>query len=588
MPVKYDSVEELIDSIYFPKYEPDAYTHWIGVKLQAVRHTRAVSPGELLEQQRPNESEHVRQYRLDNYRAITNEGAVKFNDKSARIINNSGYTLAVASEELREWLLNANFSLGNGEMAKFEEYFCRLVMPCSFEDPNALLIAFPFNPENPETPPASLEDGLPANQRVGIKTKIIASEDIKYIDDDYFVWFSGKVVMLEDRNKQTKKAPVYFVADKFNYYRLMPVGIEQKTGHFIYDLELWYNHDTGEGDKHELPVNILGGTLTKDLTDYMTYNESFMKPYFEYGDEVIVTFSDFQAVKVKSAYPIKVMTEQPCQDCTGGKIRVQVDGHPSLVTCTTCNGSGTAKGLSPFKDLIVEKDFDGKESSRPPLEYVSPPVDVLQFLDDTWKSLLEKAKQAINLDLLESVVESGEAKKQRLGDLQDMLGKIAGNLFEVMERYLWHVECLITPNRAQRVVPVITEPLSFDIKSEEQLRNEVLTAHSADVVSSLMEFYRAKYRGNDKLIRIKELALEYAPLLAVQNVQELQTLLAVGGFTEADMIKRQRAEMILKRVSRTIDIMDDANIERIFAEADRLIQPFLPPAPIPIIPDNPT
>jgi hypothetical protein len=576
----FDSAQELVDNINLLDSKPDAYPHWLEVKHQAIRHTLAVPPGDLLELQRPNESENVREYRLANYRAITHEGAVKFNDKAARIINGSNWTLAVASEDLREWIEGAEFSIGNGEQVKFREYFCRLVMPCSFEDPNAVLLAFPFNIKNPDTPPANPinEGGLQSNEAVSIKTFIVPSDHIYYIDESVMAWYAGYKVEVKKGNT-VKAAKVFFIVDRFNYYRYMPVRIDDQHK-IVYELQLWYNHDTGEGDKHELPINVLGGTLVKDPhIDGVTYNESFMKSYFEYGDEVIVSFSDYQAVRVKSAYPIKVMTEQPCQQCHGEGRYKKDDEYQR---CGSCNGTGTASGLSPFKDLIVEQSV-GVESNRPPLEYVSPPVDVLKYMNEDWRNLLKDAKKSINLDLLESVVESGEAKKQRLQDLQDMLGKIAGNLFDVITRYLWHVECLIHPNRNDRVMPVISEPSSFDIKSEEILREEALNAPLADAFTAMMEYNRRKYRGDEKLIRVKELALMYAPLLAVKDIQELNTLLAIGAFTDADLKKRYFAEMIIKKVAREIDIADEANEQRVFERADVLMQPFLPAAPTPII-----
>lgn len=593
MPLTEGELGFIVKDITSKNHVAEAQALWDMVKSQAVRHTRAVLPEDLLRSMRPNESQFIRDYRLDNYRAFTNEGYVKFTDKAARIINKSNWTIINESEELREWVATSEFIQGNGEKVKFNQFFSKVVMPCSFEDPNALLVAFPFNKDNPFTPPANdVEDGgLPPNEKIDIKTKIIPSDDVVFTANNAFAWFSGYWSFMD--GKKEVSAPFFFLCDDSNYYRVIPVSRAKGEGSgrnpFVYDVQLWYFHDTGKGERKELPINILGGTLTKDVeTDSKTYNESYLKPFFEFGDEFIVAYSDYQAVRVKSAYPVRVMTERPCQECGGsGKVKHRGEDGDYLGDCGSCGGSRVEKGLSPFKDVIVPdgKSLAGDGGNRKPLEYVSPDVQILEFINnDSW-ALFDKALKSINLDLLIDMNESGEAMKQRLTDLHDMLMKISGNMFDTMRRHLWFVECLLQPSRSQRQFPIIVEPVSFEIKTEEMLRDEALKAPLSDKVTALMEYHKKKYSGNRKLVRIKELALLYAPLLAVESPQELQVLLASGAYGPEDVIKRDSAEMVMKMIASEMkdSFFEESRNLEIFLKADELMRQFLPEQAIPIM-----
>ena len=558
---------------------PEIAHRWNEVFMQAIRHTRGFGVSDLLDVQRPHESEYVKEYRLANIRHITKEGAVKFNDKSARIIKESNYNVTNVSADLSAWIDKTDFLLGNGDTTSLNEWFARFVLPSSYEDPNAILVAFPYNPSNPSVQPsASVEDGgLLQNESIAVIPIVVPSCDLWYVGDNVFSWRGGFMdVKVGQDNKVAH--PWFFICDRDAYYQYLPVSYSQKTGRIVYELFLWYRHDTGMDETKELPLNILGGTLSKDTKTTRTFYESFMQPFFEYGDEALIIFSDWQSVRVRTAFPVRELVEQPCKSCGGqGKTHItDPDKGMVYVSCSGCSGKGYTSSLSPFDDIIVDsnKGFDNKNIDRPSLRYISPPLDAQQELSKDWKDMRERALKSINLDLLEATVESGEAKKQRLQDLQDMLLKIGGNMFDTMERLLWHVECLLVPNRANRQMPVIIVPISYDIKTEEMLRDEAIDAHTSDRFTSIMQMVHRKYAGDTDLIRVKELALMYAPLLMVQSVQELQLLLASGAYNENDLIKRDRVESVLIDLSKRMDLKELSN-DAVFALVDAALDRYL-------------
>jgi hypothetical protein len=128
-------------------------------------------------------------------------------------------------------------------------------------------------------------------------------------------------------------------------------------------------------------------------------------------------------------------------------------------------------------------------------------------------------------------------------------------------------------------------PISYDIKTEEMLRDEAIDAHTSDRFTSIMQMVHRKYAGDTDLIRVKELALMYAPLLMVQSVQELQLLLASGAYNENDLIKRDRVESVLIDLSKSMDLVDMSN-DAVFALVDAALSKYITSSDVVLVDDN--
>ena len=269
----------LIDNPEFYKYEPPIKKIWEQVHVQATAHTQRLEVDPVLDKVRPNEPQMSKDYRQENRRLITKADISRFVTKCQRIFEASGIKLVPESlsEVMRKWLESEPFYY-LGQYSELEEYMYRVVLPEAIEDPNALLVVWPYSAYSEEPPAYPMQlGGHPANEQVPIDVKIIPSSKVVVITENVFGWLAGK--WLVDKNTWHN---YYYFADETFYYRVYPV----KDGSGIkYEWEVWYYHNI-----QDLPLNILPGFLSKYKSAY--YNESVMHGYFEYADEFKARFTD--------------------------------------------------------------------------------------------------------------------------------------------------------------------------------------------------------------------------------------------------------------------------------------------------------
>lgn len=558
---------------------------WEQVRTQAMRHMMRLDKVDLFDIVHPNESDEIRAYRDSVRRDITTEGPWKFISKVSRIFVESGIVIEETSlsAPLQEWLESMPFESVSRNI-DLQTWAYEWLLPATILDPNGILIPWPVNPINKNVAPAAqIEDGgLPPTERVYINPVIISSADVVFLSTNVCSWLAGMMTVILDKKSYTK--PYYIVVDRDWYYQYVPYKIEH--GKIIYRLVPWYFHNIGS-----LPVENLGGVLTEAPTVSKSthipqaYFESFLRTYFELSDEVVIAFSQDQAVRSQHAYPKMVLSQIPCMEegCERGKMKVRDNQGKiiDMVDCQTCGGSGMVKNPGPYHTLLrPNAAVNPAAANAPILEYVTPPSDTLQQSYNVPWDILTKAKRTIGLDLLlNEGVESGKAKLLRLDDLHDILRMIASSFWGVIERFLGHAESLLVVQPDRRSDPSVKVPDSLNFKDSVTLKEEAETALPVDRYKSTMDYIRKVYETEQELIRVYELALQWAPLL-LSNDSEIRTGLSSGAYTGRDIQKRDMAFMLISRVAARSPRFMELSLEQVFDQADELLNQLFPPAPI--------
>lgn len=540
---------------------------WDKVFKQAIQHTRRLKAIELLDVNRPNESDVIKSYRNSIARRLTREGVFKFIAKKSRIYKNSGLDIdkGSISDALNEWLNTKPFVV-NGRRLGFQDYIYEFLSIVEIEDPNALHVPFPINPRNRHINPSAPveEGGLSSTEQVDIEMLIINSWQRRHLDEHIIAWQHGDWMFGRD---DEFKAPYYFIGDRDNWYMHFPTGWDK--GRITYDTILWYAHNTGS-----VPGQTLPGILSKS-EEGKDYNESFLSTYFEFADEFVTAFSDSQAVRVQHSYPKTVMEDLPCPaNCRNGKVfSVDNDGKEQSHMCKVCKGTGIINDIGPYS--VLRKPVGGlnTKTSERPVEYLEMPESSLRFGHEVSFEFLDRGKRAVGLDLLENVSESGLAKEYRLEDLSDFLSLVSESEVRFMETLLWFCECLLVVDPADRIMPVIKRPDSLEVKTAHMLMEEAKQALPSDRVQRHKDYFKSVYRGKPRLIRIHSLAVDYAPLL-VLNDNELTTRLATA-YTPEDLIKADRAVWAITKIAAEYDSFMTMEDTRVFELADQIIQPFI-------------
>jgi len=574
----------------FYKEDPELLTYWRDVQSQAARHMRRMERNDLFDINRPNESEQVKDFRDDVRRDITSEGTWKWIAKVSRIFVEHGITLdqSTVSDSLNEWLEEKPFRV-KGRPITMNSFMYQLVLPMMIEDPNAVLLPFPTVPGDPYTPPIApeTEGGVPSNQKVEPINIFVSSGKIQWHDNDIFAWNAGQWTVDKDHEE-----PYYFLVDHEKYARYIPVKSATGNSGFTYELELWYFHDL-----KKLPVNVLGGVASRpgDVRFYSEdrgsfdemdlYFESFLRSYYELADEVVMAFSDNQAVRMQHNHPKMVMAKIPCTNsqCRNGSVLEQdAEGNPTKSTCATCEGTSYIPNPGPYQVLIREDgaNMGGPVDNRPTIEYVTPPEGTMQHSYEVPWDLFTRAKKAIGLDLLENVGESGIAKAIRLEDLNDLLRAVSDNFFGIMSRHLEIVEGLLVVDEGRRQSPRMRMPTDLQYTSQAILEENAQNALPADRFQSQMDLYAKKYSADQPLLKVYQLTLQWAPIL-LNSESEISLNLGWGVYQAKDLIKKDNAFIIFK------DILDEVGAEAFlkldkqnaFTKADMVLETMLPDQP---------
>lgn len=539
---------------------------------QVITHTRR-GKSDLIDRQRPNESQEVKEYRQKNVRRFPNDIFTKLFSYLGKTLEESSIHLEDSSDVLNQWLNTKPFNLLGAQVDVFDYYY-RYIIKHGMERANDAVISFPYNSEDATLPPSQMS----SNKRVGVKPLVIPFETYKYIptsEYNVFAWVGGSMKMEKGGN-----VDYYFLVDEQYYYTYTPTNRFVKDKR-VYELDVWYFHDTGKDDTNILPVVFMSGVLTTTPDGKEQYNESYIRGACEYFDEFAVRFSDNQVVNTRFSHPVKIVNgDIGCKTCSAkGQIGKEelVGGIKQIKfsTCTSCNGSGRSND-SPAGTVYAENKGIEGGSNRPLIEYLAADSNLLKLNKEDTFSFLKMGANAVGVDLLINTSESGEAMKMRMRPTAFFMENIAkGFLGQVMQSQLFFTECLLQSNRGLRKMPHVTLPKSYELETVEDKLEMVNNTYAADKYNAMVDVIEAKYKGNEKKIKAEALKLSYSPLWTLSN-EEITERIALGIYDRNDIIKRDYSSIAFDSLLKenSINILELSQ-EQVYTYIDNFIKPYL-------------
>ena len=539
---------------------------------QVITHTRRVD-SDLIDRQRPNESAEVKAYRAQNVRRFSNDILTKLFSYLGKTLEEANIHLQDSSDTLNAWLESKPFTLLGAQVDVFEYYYKYLIKH-GMERANDAVLSFPYNSQDSTLPPTQLS----ANVRVGVQPLIVPFEKFVYIptiDYNVFAWIGGRMKM--------QKGGIidwYYIVDNKTYYTYKPTNVFRDKVR-VYELEIWYFHDSGIDGTNILPVAFMAGILTNTPNGEEQYNESFIRGACEYFDEFMVRFSDNQVVNTRFSHPVKIVNgDIGCKTCSAkGQITTEkiINGLKQLTssTCGSCNGSGRSND-SPAGTVYAENKGIEAASNRPLIEYLAADSNLLKLNKEDTFSFLKMGANALGVDLLIDTSESGEAMKMRMRPTAFFMESIAkGFLGQVMNSQLFFTECLLQSNRGVRKMPHVTLPKSYELETIDDKIETVNTTFAADKYNAMVEVIETKYKGNGRKIRVENLKLSYSPLWTLSS-EEITERIALGIYERNDIIKRDYSSIAFDNLlkNNSIDIISLTD-EQIITYVDNFIAPYL-------------
>jgi len=507
------NIEQIPALLNDDRYHPKKYEHWNRVRETMFIHTRGRNPERILTQRRPNEDPEVQKYRLSIYEPITKGSMNRAIDKLFRIFQNANFSISV-SDELNTYLSEKKF---DGQF--FYSYIQKFIMRRMIEDPNGFLAWIPSG------------DGLTdPSKKVDVEPVLIMSDQIKVLDENIITWETeNEHSMVRVNGRNVDDGCVYYSLTETGFYRHEQFGskIDRK-----FNTVLIYEHNIGM-----VPAIVLGGDYTDE-----NFFDSYFSAFVPFANEAIRQYSDWTAVMTTSAFPYREEMAESCdaKGCRNGIVyNSETDEHDR---CSTCKGSGRVISRSPFGVFIREKGntaMGETTSSEPMLRFISPPVDIIKYSGEAWETLLRKAEDALHLTTIDEA-QSGTAKQIDREDSFSQLTKISNNVFdEIIYRSLVFIEKY--RNVVEPSDPIIVKPISFSMKSESDLIDEITklsdkNAPVAFLVESTKDLARKRFSGNKSVSRMVEVLVSYDPIFNL-NTKDKQMLLASGTIRKDDLLK---------------------------------------------------
>lgn len=547
------TIENISTALNNDQYHPKNYGHWNDVRNTMFIHTRGKNPGEILTARRPNEDPDVQRYRLAIYEPITKGSMNRAIDKLFRIFQNANFSISVSDE------LNTYLSEHKLDGQYFYSYIQKFVVRRMIEDPNGWLVWIPVG------------EGLtnPA-VKVDVEPLLLMSDQIKVLEPGLLTWKSNDEfsdVMVN--GKLQKTGAVYYTLTDTGFYKHNQFGqsIDKK-----FDTVMIYQHDIGI-----IPGVILGGDLTDE-----NFFDSYFSAFVPFANEAIRQYSDWTAVMTTSAFPYREEIAETCnaKGCRDGVVyNHESEEHE---TCGICKGTGRVISRSPFGVFLREKSnpalgVDG-DVNGPMIRFISPDVSIIEYSGQAWQILLKKAEESLHLNVIDES-QSGVAKMIDREDSFSQLTKISNNIFdEIIFKSLLFIEKY--RNVTEPMNPVIVKPISFSMKTEDDLIDELnklsdKNAPIAFLVESTKDLARKRFSGNKSVSRMVEVLVSYDPIFHL-NTKDKQMLLAAGSIKRDDLIRSLFAYKTLTSITAEFGTeFLEKPLGEIFAELDKRIQPTI-------------
>lgn len=559
----FETIDEYIKNfLKLPRKE--CVEKWEKVFSAMAVHTRKALPKDLLLKRRPNEEEHIYNYRLDNYEAITYGSMNKSFDDLFRIVNAVNYQVN-GSEDVLNFIKDSKFYYQN-ESLSLELYIQKVVMKRMIEDPNGWLIWFPSG--------LGLTD---SSVKINPKPLLVYSYQYHYADENIFSYKSEEKSPLRTNGGVDYCGDVYYILTKEDFIKLYQAGTKSSP---IWVTEYIYKHNIGV-----IPAITLGGDINAD-----GYYESFFAPYLAFGNEAIRQFSDWQAGMISSNHPIKEVFEAECEVDIISKISNNIPQLEQKFEKQVQQGklklrNKTASPYSVIERKIVSKQQENFEGNLPyeipSVRFIQPNVENIRYAGEAWEKLLERAEQSLNIDMSVGVNQSGVAKQIDKESQYSMLTKIGNNVFDnIYLNSLKMIDAYLNVIQFNKSDVTIIKPTTFWIKNEDDLVNEITILKEKNAPNFFMaqasvELAKKRFSGNPVTEKIFIFLSIYDPLY-IYTSEEKISMKASGSVQANDVTNSIYMFTILQQIVYELSPMKfmETPLDALKAKFDEMIAPY--------------
>lgn len=448
-------------------------------------------PKELIEGRAPNQTEEENDYIKKNYKCTTNPVFLDYVNTTSRGLIDANWSIEYVADESQTEDYKSYVEKEIKTFKSVDSYVKQLVPSLKAQDANGAIAVYPD------------EFDYVDEEQTRFNDQELFKPVPHYFSTPQIVHWSDDLVLVELHEKSAVKYgnSVWAVGRRFLAFTKESIWQINQTGKYTeqtFEFVDFYPHNTGE-----LPIQRLKGVPTVKKS-----NLTWTSPFYyavDLLDLALLNKNYLQVSIANSAFPFRVMMGDPCDfetdgsSCVNGKY-LDDEGHSH--TCRGCNGTGTKLRVSPMGAYVWEKPSGtntGQSFPAKPVEYISPDVNALEFVDGV---IYKDETNARSILHIRSDEQTSNASKDKTAtevwdDAKAMFSfvkPISDQIFEVYEFILDQIG-------KQRygdafVEPIVTYAQTFDFKTEKDYLAEIKLARESGAPDAVIHSLIFKFVDN--------------------------------------------------------------------------------------------
>lgn len=478
-------------------------------------HSDGIKPVRIIDKQRPNEPDIVKQFRLEIWEPITKPtfsrlvsslGKIRRSSDWAIVYPNDTFDKIVDGQELEEYC-EKDFPY----FTSVTNWVFNVLLKQYLIDANAVILVKPL-----------VTKGLEATDYLQPFPIIFNCENvIEYKEEQYAIFqIAEGCIYSDDRGKQKAGDSFYFV----NTISIERWDQVDNKGNFALNLDESYMHNL-----NWLPAFKTGGIICNSEQNNFMY-ESRISGILPNLNEAIAEYTDLQAGKRLNIYPERwEFTQHECPKCKGTGLMVNLnwkDGdalETRQLPCRNCHNGYIPSG--PYSKLLLRPADLGQQAiPTPPAGYIEKDIAIIKLMDESVDKHIYKALASINFQFLEQTPlnQSGVAKEVDKEELNNTVHGIAEDLVAIMDKLYktiayYRYMNLYARDEVDTMLPIIPVPEHFDLISSQYMQEEIKRARDAKINGLLVsemevEYASKRFAQDPTLNKIIRLAHSLDPL----------------------------------------------------------------------------
>lgn len=544
-------------------------------------HIEGCTPKKLLEENRPNEPQEVREYRLNVWKSVTKSLSAKVLNTISRIFNPKLFVITfpehpatVSEDETIDNYLNQSY----GVYRNFWVFIRETLLKKTLSDPNALCVVLP---ENIESTDQEYFKPIP---------KIYKS---KYLVDFVDGWYY--TLYHPEENTVKEKEQGFLIIITKNVYRKWVIKKEK----YILEIDFQHNLD-------RCPAFRLGGEVEGEHNPY--WFSSFVSGIQPHWDKVVTMVSDLDGSTVNHLFPEKYEWQDECPKCNGtGKLKrenidlgiAKTEGQPTRRGCTTCGGAGVITNRSPFGAYTVKRQsFDDATTQIPipPAGYISKDIAPLKELKLSIDDQIYLGYAAINMEVLHRVGanQSGIAKTIDREDIEAFMMRVSSHMFDYEVRNIVEITALFryafTGDIKGWVDQIsISKPKEFGALNIQMIMDELKQAGSSNVSSNYYrqlesELINRKFSNNEYERKKNQAIIKLKPF-PNKTIDQLMSARMSNAIREIDLIRNENIdELVVLAIEESNDFLEKTFKEQLDIVNSIIIRDYMNNTELPSVP----